>query len=1052
MLNNLINEILLNRQYSYLVVVENGKVAQKIFNQLNFICNFLSYPVNIYLFPDYETLPYEKLPIAHDILYNRLFILNKIKQQNSQVIVTEIGTLMRKLPLPNNLPKGLSLSNNVTFSALKQELIKNDFLKVNQVTSPKEYAVRGGIIDFYLGKHPYRLDFEDEQLKNSWILDPESQRSIKKVNNITFFPAHEVILNDETIEIFKKNWQTHFKGKSNSFFKKIINYRYHQDLENYLPLFYSNTTSLLDYFYYPCKIIKIGNLEIAANNYLELVKQQYQNRVIIDALILKPEQLFFTLKELTVLLNKREIINLINNNQNTNKTDYEIFISNSRYYLDTLKIPIIKHYNEIEHNNSKYAVFDEQINEDFTISYQNNNLFFKTKFNLNSTKKITPKELVNKINIDLNQLKTGDLVVHRNYGIGRFISLVKEDLGDFILIEYANCEKLYIASDQLHLISRYLGTEEVALNSLHNKNWEKTTQKAKEQIKDLAIELLTLQAKRQTIKKNKFIIPNEYQKFQDDCPFILTQDQEIILSEIQQDFKSEYLMDRLICGDVGFGKTEIAMHAAFLSVYNNQQVILIAPTTVLVNQHLETFKRRFFNFPINIKSLTRNNNAKIRQQLLMNFNEGKIDILITTLTFFPGELKRLGLLIIDEEHRFGVEQKEHFKQWVTKLGVLSLTATPIPRSLNLAMLGIRNFSLLQTPPAKKLPVKTIVSQYQENIIKEAIQRELLRGGQVYFVHNRIAQLPHFCNLLSKMFPNNKIVSLHGKNKDNLKTMQLFLRQEIDILVCTNLIESGLDFKNANTIIINDADLFGIADLHQLRGRVGRFSRQAYAYLLLSKEPTLKAKKRLLALSQYDTLGSGINLALEDLNLRGAGEFLGKKQSGAMNNLGFNLYMELLQEAIRQNEVVDHNNIILNTNLETRFPEEYINETSTRLQFYKRFSNCTQLDEIEILTQELQDRFGNLPAASYNLVMLTKYKIRLKLVGVQKGYLKKEWLIVFNNASIYFQNEGFKLFQTLGTKVKYTANSVNFIVDSDLPFWNNLECLTTGLEKIFIQKK
>lgn len=1048
MINSLITQINLEKDFSYLIVTENGKVADQIFNQLRFIKRFFAYSWTVDLFPGYETLPYENLMIADDLLYQRLATLNQIRQR-PQVIITEISTLMRKLPPAENLPKGLNLSQEVTFTTLKQVLVQNDFINVSQVTAPKEYAIRGGIIDLYIDHSPYRLAFEDEQLKNIWLLDPETQRSGKKVKEVVFFPAHEVTLDELTLKRFKDNWQLYFQNKENTFYNKVVQHCYHTDLENYLPLFYSHMVALTDYFVGPLKVLTLGNLASSGEKFSQLVQQQYQNRIIDEPITLPPEQLFFSHLAIKAILDNLPSITVTE--KQIGPLDYEIYISNSNYYLETLKLPSIQTFRDLIPTQRQYALFDDRLSENFTLCHLDYNIVFQTKFTSNVSRTLRTKEFSKQLNIDLNQLSSGDLIVHRNYGIGRFIALQQEALGDFIVLEYAHQDKLYVASDQLHLISRYLGSNQVSLSALSNKNWEKTKQNAQKRIQDLAMELLALQAKRQTLKKPIFTIPAEYQSFKANCPFTLSKDQETILEEIKQDFVEEQLMDRLICGDVGFGKTELAMHAAFLAVYNNQQVILIAPTTILVNQHLETFKRRFLSFPVNIKALTRHHSILERRQLLEEFNDQKIDILITTLTFFPYELKHLGLLIIDEEHRFGVKQKEHFKRWVTALGILSLTATPIPRSLNLAMLGIRQFSLLQTPPAKKLSVKTIVSNYDVSVIQRAIQRELLRGGQVYFVHNRIGQLPHFYQILSKMFPEIKIAILHSQSKNSLQTMQLFLRQEIDLLICTNLIEAGLDVKNANTIIVNQADLFGIADLHQLRGRVGRFHRQAYAYFLLSEQPTPNAKKRLLALSNYNALGSGLNLALEDLNLRGAGEILGTKQSGAISQIGFNLYLELLQEMLGQDRLDNEKEVILNTDLEARFTEEYISELAVRLQFYKQLASCQKSEEIEDFTAELIERFGPLPMVSQNLIVLTKYKLRLKKLGVEKGHLRKEWTIIFKDATRYFNPPGFQLFQRLGTKVKYTLNAVSLTVNQQRSFWENLEALTVGLEKIYFQK-
>lgn len=605
---------------------------------------------------------------------------------------------------------------------------------------------------------------------------------------------------------------------------------------------------------------------------------------------------------------------------------------------------------------------------------------------------------------NLAELSIGQPVVHIEHGIGRYMGLQTIENGgittEFLVLSYASEAKLYVPVAALHLISRYSGAdaEHAPLHKLGNDTWSKAKQKAAEKVRDVAAELLDIYAKRaskhgHTFKRDK----DEYRAFADSFGFEETLDQEQAINAVISDMLSPQAMDRLVCGDVGFGKTEVAMRAAFVAVNDAKQVAILVPTTLLAQQHYENFRDRFANWPISIEVLSRFKTAKEQNQVIKDVESGQIDILIGTHKLLQNSIKYhdLGLLIVDEEHRFGVKQKEKIKQLRSNVDILTLTATPIPRTLNMAMGGMRDLSIIATPPAKRLAVKTFVRQRDDALIRESILREILRGGQVYFLHNNVDTIDKTAADIQTLLPEAKIITAHGQMREREleRIMSDFYHQRYNVLVCTTIIETGIDVPSANTIIMDRADHLGLAQLHQLRGRVGRSHHQAYAYLLTphEKRMTKDARKRLEAIASLEDLGAGFTLATHDLEIRGAGELLGEDQSGSMSQVGFSLYMEMLDAAVAA--LKDGKQLSLEQVMKTQtevdlrvpalLPDDYIFDVSLRLSIYKRIASCKSKQALDDVQVELIDRFGLLPQATKNLIHIAKLKLKAEKIGISR---------------------------------------------------------------------
>ena len=943
---------------------------------------------------------------------------------------------------------------------LKSQLTLAGYSHVTQVMSPGEYAVRGGLIDLFpMGSPlPYRLDLFGDQIETIRTFDADTQRTIYPVTEVRLLPGREFPMDEAARTAFRKRWRELFEGDPSKtrVYKDIGSGIASAGIEYYLPLFFEESATLFNYLPANCCICMMGDVSEAIQRFWVDTNSRYaflkadRERPILspETLFLNDESFFSLAKPFgryqlnlpstatdkndtafasalpDIAVNRRLDDPLANlrgfllNVQSTNKTHRTLICADTNGRRETLQQYFAEYdlHPVLCDNLADFLQHDAPLMlgvaplfSGFTLY---NGISFITESELYANvprraskgKKQEGATDVEYMVRDLSELKIGDPVVHEQYGIGRYQGLIAMDLGEgeteFLQLEYAKETKLYVPVSQLHVISRYSGAspEEAPLHALGSGAWEKAKKKAAQQCRDTAAELLNLYARRALRQGHAFeYSAHDYEAFADSFGFQETADQAAAINAVMKDMTSGKPMDRLICGDVGFGKTEVALRAAFIAVMGGKQVAILAPTTLLAEQHAQTFADRFADWPVKIAELSRFKSGKEITAAIKGMNDGTVDIVIGTHKLLSDDVKfsRLGLVIIDEEHRFGVRQKETLKALRAEVDVLTLTATPIPRTLGMALEGLRDFSIIATAPQKRLAIKTFVRSEDNSILREACLRELKRGGQVYFLHNEVDTIQNRKAMLEQLLPEARIEIAHGQmhERDLERVMRDFVAQRFNILLCTTIIETGIDVPTANTIIMHRADKFGLAQLHQLRGRVGRSHHQAYAYLLVHdvKSLTKLAQRRLDAIVEMEELGSGFYLAMHDLEIRGAGEVLGDNQSGEMIEIGFQLYSDMLNETVRclkegrEPDLAAPLATMTEINLHTPalLPNDYCGDVHERLSLYKRLSSATSLDAITHLQEELIDRFGKLQDPVIALIESHRLRILAKSVGIFK---------------------------------------------------------------------
>lgn len=1006
-------------------------------------------------FPDWETLPYDQFSPHQDIISERLRVLNLITQTPNAIIISAASTLMHRLCPPEFLAQyGLSLKQNqhLDIHQFRHHLQEAGYHNVNKVLEHGEFAIRGSIIDLYpMGAAlPFRIELFDNEIDSLRRFDPENQRTIEKISSIHILPAHEFSMDENSIALFRRQFRETFPGNPSlsPLYDAVTKGQCLGGIEYYLPLFFEKTATFFDYLPRESSICLIESTHVAADHFWQELNQRYEQRSHdISRPILAPKQCFLSPTELLTSINQHPLLKCFQN-PTEKKTHIHSFNVNVgpqlevtrqtneplaalSQYLKTTKhrclmvvesagrrevlLDLLKQSNVTPKTQLSWHTFlSDNAPVNITIGkltsgaeIEDANLSIIVEAQLFGQSRVPQRRGTQKsvdpdlIIRSLAEIQVGAPVVHINFGVGRYQGLQYIEsnglMNEFLILAYAGEDKIYVPVTSLNLISRYTGSdpEHAPLHRLGSDQWQKEKKKAAEKVHDVAIELLEIYAKREanTGFECRFD-EKDYQVFASAFPFDETIDQQNAIAQIIADMKSPRPMERLICGDVGFGKTEVAMRAAFIATQNNKQVCVLVPTTLLAGQHFETFSDRFADFPIRVELLSRFRSAKETAHVIQGLKDGVVDIVIGTHKLFQKDIafKQLGLLIIDEEHRFGVKQKEHIKTLKTHIDILSMTATPIPRTLNMAMSGIRDISLIATPPAKRLAIKTFWQERQDPIIREAILREILRGGQVFFLHNNVQTIGRICEELQTLVPEAIINHAHGQMREREleRVMSDFYHHRFNVLVCTTIIETGIDIPTANTIIIDRADQFGLAQLHQLRGRVGRSHHQAYAYLLTANEKSLTgdAVKRLEAIVSLEDLGAGFTLATHDLEIRGAGELLGEGQSGNMHAVGFTLFMEMLERAVNDLKAGKTPALAMpmqqgpdiNLHLSAIIPEDYISDIHMRLIMYKQISNAVNREQLHQLQIELIDRFGLLPQPVKHLFLLTE----LKWVAVKLG--------------------------------------------------------------------
>jgi transcription-repair coupling factor (superfamily II helicase) len=1013
----------------------------------------------ILIFPDWETLPYDSFSPHQDIISQRLLTLYQLPSLTKGIIIAPITTLMHRI-LPQNYLQAnsfiLNKGETLDIAAFRQRLETSGYRLVAQVMEHGEYAIRGSLLDLYpMGSdHPYRVDLFDNEVDSIRVFDPDSQRTIETIAHINLLPAREYPITEESITHFRNAWRSHFSGNpaNSPLYVSISQGESAAGIEYYLPLFFPATATLFDYLPKDTLLVRVGEAHDAAENFWKEINQRYQQLSgDITRPILPPPEIFIAVDQLFANMKSFRQVNAqhsplpekaSNINFNTEKTPQLAIDSHAKQPLDALtqwlsatpartlfcaetlgrREVLLSLLNEAEIHPQSYTSWHAFLEDTQAIGIvtapleqglylKDPDLCLITESQLFG-QQVMQRRLRGKrreqdteaIVRDLTELKIGDPVVHIDYGIGRYLGLQTIKTGDleaeYLMLEYADSSKLYVPVASLHLISRYSGAnqEHAPLNRLGTQQWDRAKRKAMEKIRDVAAELLDVHARRAAKKGYEFAKPDQhYLTFAAAFPFEETPDQHQTIHQVIDDMTSSRAMDRLVCGDVGFGKTEVAMRAAFIAAQSHKQIAVLVPTTLLAEQHLHNFQNRFAQWPVRVEALSRFRSKKDQTKILEDLKEGKVDIVIGTHKLLQSDIgfKSLGLLIVDEEHRFGVRQKERIKALRAEVDLLTLTATPIPRTLNMALASIRDLSIIATPPARRLSVKTFVREYNKPIVREAILREIMRGGQVYYLHNDVQTIEKVARELSELIPEARIGIAHGQMPEHQleKIMADFYHQRFNVLVATTIIESGIDIPTANTIIIYRADRFGLAQLHQLRGRVGRSHHQAYAYLLTPPENliTADAVKRLNAIESLEDLGAGFTLATHDLEIRGAGELLGEEQSGHIQEIGFSLYMELLETTVKAMKEGKEPNLEkplqssteIELHVASLFPDVYIPDVHTRLILYKRIANAKNTDTLQDIRAELIDRFGLLPPQTQNLFAIAELKLKAQPFGIRK---------------------------------------------------------------------
>ena len=1042
---------LAQEEHPIAVVSATALDAQRLLDEM---CWFAP-QLRVCLLPDWETLPYDQFSPHHDLVSERLATLYRIQRGEFDVAVVPAPTALVRLCPPAYIAAHtffLRAGETLDVERLRAQLATAGYSHVTQVVAPGEVCVRGGIIDLFpMGSAlPYRLDLDDEVIDSIKTFDVDTQRTLYSVTEIRLLPAREFPLDEAGRTRFRSRWRELFEGDPSKkrLYRDVSNGVPAAGVEYYLPLFFESTATLFDYLPKGCTLALHRDVSAAINDFWRDIQSRYRMQGgDPDRPLLAPAQLFVAAEEFYLRAKDHPRLDVqeldepgdgplsatplppvaVDRRAHDPLAALKAFLESSKlrvmvaaespgrretmatYFAEYgLKPAAVASYEQFQASPAAFTLGVAPLAHGFAVPAEGWAVVTEAELYAGVVRRrargAEKRSSVESMLRDLSELKVGDPVVHEEHGIGRYQGLVTLDLEDgkaeFLLLEYEGGDKLYVPVSQLGVIGRYSGAqpEEAPLHKLGSGQWDKAKARAAKQVRDTAAELLALYAKRAARHGHAFgIRQHDVEAFAAGFGFEETPDQAAAIEAVVADMAAGKPMDRLVCGDVGFGKTEVALRAAFVAVADNKQVVVLCPTTLLAEQHFHTFNDRFADWPVRIAELSRFKTAKQSNEILEKLGKGELDIVIGTHKLLGREVKlpRVGLVIIDEEHRFGVRQKEALKKLRAEVDVLTLTATPIPRTLAMSLEGIRDFSVIATAPEKRLAIKTFVAPFSEGLIREAVMRELKRGGQVYFLHNEVESIERMRERLVRLLPEARILIAHGQmaERELERVMRDFTAQRANVLLCSTIIETGIDIPTANTIVINRADRFGLAQLHQLRGRVGRSHHQAYAYLLTPPEEALgkNALKRLEAIQMMEELGSGFYLAMHDLEIRGAGEILGDEQSGEIQEIGFSLYTRMLERAVRRlkagkaldmDEAVDISTEV-NLHVPTLLQETYCSDVHERLSIYKRLADAGTREELEALTEELVDRFGELPEPARALVQCHEVRLAARPLGVSR---------------------------------------------------------------------
>lgn len=1070
------------------IIAYNEIQAKRIYEDIKYFTD------KVVIFPKKEIVTYDYVAESKDLPYQRIETLNEIQAKKNLIVITTIEAIMQKLPEKSYLYKNkleFKIGDNYNLETLKQKLVELGYTRCELIEGRGQFSIRGGIVDISVDhKIGIRIEFWGDEVDSIRDFNITSQRSINTKESVTIYPAHEYVLGKSIEEICNK-----IEENKNHFNKEIIEEdieqikagNYISKIDKYFDSFYEKQNTILDYLNnnYCIFLDEIGKIKQRAKD-IQLDNKNLQSaliekkRIVPDAIsniievekieeILEKKQLIYVEKQDSNIKIQAEKYKFNYRQINYFKSEIEnLFIDLEKAINEKKKVYVLletkekaKKLKKILDEREIFCKIEEKLDKTIIVSsnesivtisigklssgfenYELNQIVIVADELMSGERKKrrhTPTVFKEGEKVVFADLKVGDYVVHKKYGIGLYIGVntIKADgtIKDYIKIKYQNDDILYIPTNDLDSIRKYVGGDTIQpkMNRLGSKDWEKTKAKVKKNLREVAKDLIELYAKREKTFGYSFSKDTPWQnEFEGKFPYEETDDQLRCIEEVKKDMESSKPMDRLLCGDVGYGKTEVAIRAAFKAAMDGKQVAYLAPTTVLAEQQYQEFKERMKDYPIKVEILNRFKSKKYQDEVIKKLKLGEVDIVIGThrLLSKDVEFKDLGLLIIDEEHRFGVKAKEKIKQLKNNIDVLTMTATPIPRTMHMSIVGIRDMSVIYEPPHNRRPVQTYVLEYDEEVIREAITKELERNGQVFYLFNNVEGIERKASQISDLVPEANIVYAHGKMAGTRieEIMQEFVEGKSNVLVCTTILESGIDIPNANTIIVENADRIGLAALYQIRGRVGRSDKQAYAYITYKKDKLLSevADKRLKTIKEFTEFGSGFKIAMRDLEIRGAGSLLGEIQSGHLEQVGYDTYCNLLDEVVKEMkgiEVKPEIDIQIDLNVTSYIPDEYISDSNQKIEVYQDIALCKNEDDIQNIIDEIIDRFGNMPKELENLIDIARIKYMAKELQIEK-IISRKTAVVFtfktNGSEKEFKIDIPKLVKEYGSKIKFSA--------------------------------
>ena len=1016
---NIVNEIyrnFLENDKSLTLVTRDAKESEYLYNVLNIFAP----KDNVFLFPESEILPYDHFSMPEKVIKDRFQIINKISKQK-HIVVVSIKSLFERYPVKEYFESfnKFTIKDNISVKSLIEIIESLNYSKKVNVESINEYAIRGGIIDVFspIYENPLRIEIFDDTIESIRFFNIESQLSIKNIEHFSISKGSIFSLDENKIDLFISRWRDYFHNYDERFcslFQNIKNGIIPEGIEVYFPLLFNKTSQFKDLF--PKNtFLTFEDLVPEIENYSNFIEERFDDEHYDQKRpILRPNDSFIEKKDVTEILNKSLMISAPKLEIKPESFDELIKIIESDRYKENFLIVTslnteIQKIKKMTSINTKIIDKYDDLNKGVNIMVglpirpffdgsKNTYIFHKEQLEGSDYLNVINKKIntIESKERDFSLFKIKDLVVHENYGLGKYDGLEIVDANDtkneYIKIIYANKEILYVPLSNINKITGYHKKNietEAALDSLSSTKWKIKKNKALKRSVDHAAEILDIEARRQkSLSPSLRIDDLSLNEFNDDFPFDETNDQLIAFESIRKDIQLLKPMNRVLCGDVGFGKTEVAMRAAYTSVFSNKQVVVICPSTILCDQHFNSFLKRFNKFPVNIKKLNRHNSLKDKNEIISKYNSNEVDILITTHIIFNNDVdfNNTGLLIIDEEHKFGIKQKNYIKDKQTNIHILYLSATPIPRTMNMVYAGLKDFSFLQTPPANRTNIKSFLKIQTSQLIKEALSREKSRNGQCFILQNDISKMDSIKNEINEILPDFRVGIAHGKLNKNeiLKVMTDFQMGNIDGLICTTIVEMGLDIPNANTMIIMNAQNFGLAQMHQLRGRVGRSEKQGYCYFMV---PTMEIPKlslsRLNSVIKHSRLGEGFLIAQEDLEIRGGGEMLGEKQSGHIENVGMSMYLSMLKTALNNtNEINNNVDIEVNFYDSSFIDSRYLPSPIERLKIYRKINQAQTHEDIKLIQNNLIDRCGKMPEEVVNLIDNKKIILMIKGLGIK----------------------------------------------------------------------